>query len=483
MKFWASVLQHTNLARLFKHAAINILILSLMQLICFLVPLPIFSVFALIVFLYFVVGLSKYAPASFILLLTFMFLRVTCLISGISIEYGAEMIELDLIGHATGSMLRLVMVYIFILTVAALIIEPFYNHFKENIEPPEFANQLQNQSWIIVLFAVTLLLTLVVLIIGAKTGFPMITGLSRLAFREEVNSKFFLLYISNRKIFILLLGVVYVTCLDYKRKFSLGLYFLTILVAILFGEKFTSIITLSVLMFIPSLLLSKRLNNLNLVKLAIPMILLTLFTLPIILHVYGWSDDPELAIAKLTYRFAGQAQLWFVADSEMKDFFAFDLASLLHNFKSFIQLNNFELVNTAPYFGARYFMYHFMSDDLLFLFLETKALTLTMAFEPYLLMTNGWVGQLLPLTICTVVYALNLSYLAYGIFKANPISLFFAVKLLIWSSLVVQQGELYFMFGIKFLLVSSLAMVYEKKFLTSNSLLFLRRNIYGRFTN
>lgn len=464
MTFFSTLLQHSKIAKLVKHSLFSLVLLWFFHTLGYFFPSAIFSVIALFIFAYFCIGLSRHAPASFVLLLTFMFMRVTCLISGISIEYGAEMVELELMGYATGAMLRLVMVYIFFITVGAIVIEIFYSRFNNLIDNSSHANELQNKRWVTFLFAAVISLTLIVLIIGAKAGFPILTGMSRLAFREEVGSKLFLLYISNRKIFILLLGVVFATSMGYQRKLSFALFVTTIFVSILFGDKFTALITTSIYMFTPSLLLSKRLNNLNLVKLAVPMMLLSILTIPIILHVYGWADDPTLAVERLTNRFAGQAQLWFVADSEMNALFAFDLSALLHNIRSFIQLNGFELANTSPYFGARYFMNNFMSDDLLFLFLETKALTLTMAFEPYILMTNGWLGQLIPLTICATAYALILSYLTYGIFKANPISLFIALKLLIWSGMAVQQGELYFMFGLKFMFVCAIAFAYEKKF-------------------
>jgi hypothetical protein len=470
MTFITALVKHPNIARLIKHSLLSLLLLWLFSGLSYFVPSPVFSVIALFIFAYFIVVLSKYAPATFVLLLTFIFLRITCLISGIAIEYGAEMIELELMGYATGAMLRLVMVYIFFITVLAIVLEIFYCRFTNEIDSTFYAAKLQNEKWVPILFMGTIFLTLITLFIAAKTGLPLLTGMSRLAFREEVDSKIFLLYASNRKIFILLLGLVFATCIGYKRRFSLALYIVTILVAILMGEKFTSLIGISILMFTPSLLLSRHLNSLNLVKLAVPLLALALFTLPVILNADGWSEDPVMAMEKLTSRFAGQAQVWFLADSEIQHYFAFDLDSLLHNVRSFLNLNGFELANISPYFGARYFMYNFMSEELLTLFLETKALTLTMAFEPYLLMTNGWLGQLLPLSICAVFYALILTYISYGIFKANPISLFIAVKLLVWSAVALQQGELYFMFGLKFLGVVFIAFLYEKIFVRYSSI-------------
>jgi hypothetical protein len=454
--------QQDHIIKLLKSVVYILFSLWILNALSFFYPSPIFAVISLICFLTFIVCLSKFAPTTFILLLIFIFIRLTCLISGISIEYGAELVELQMMGYATGAMLRLAMVYIYFITVSAIVIEWFCYRFNTVFDRDYYSSQLQNKKWVSLFFAVVFMATIVAIVIGAKAGFPLITGMSRLAFREAVESKVFLLYISNRQIFILLLGVVYAVCIGYKRKVSLTLYILTIFVAILFGEKFTSLILLSVLMFTPALLLSKRLYDLNLTKLVVPIIILSLFTVPIILYVYGWNEDPILAIEKLTNRFAGQAQLWFIADSEMSSLFSFDLNSFVHNINSFISLNGFELANVAPYFGARYFMYNYMGDDLLFLFLETDALTLTMAFEPYLLMTNGWVGQLLPLTICAIAYAFNLAYLHFGIIKGDFISLFLSVKLLIWSSIAVQQGELYFMFGVKFLLFCLISFIYEK---------------------
>ncbi|MFT6989207.1 MAG: hypothetical protein ACJASL_001175 [Paraglaciecola sp.] len=452
-----------GLAKTIINALCCLVILFLLNVVSYIIPSPFFTLAALIVFIYFIVSLAKFAPATFVLLVPYLVLRATVLLSGVSIEFGAEMVELELIGYATGSMIRLVMVYIFFVTVASLVIESIYRKLCQYYSHNSAESKIQHQPWVILLFVVFILLTLMALAIGAKAGFPLITGLSRLAFREEASSKLFLLYISNRGILILLLGLVFALAQGIKKQISLILFFITIFVSMLFGEKFTSILKLSVLMFTPYLLFKARHEKINLVKLGLPLTFVVALIMPVILYIYGWNDDPVLAVEKLQNRFAAQAQLWFLADSEMSSLFALDLDSLIHNLKSFFSANSFYYANNYPYTGARYFMYNYMSTDLLSLFLETKALTLTMSFEPYLLMTNGWLGQLLPLFICSAGYAANLSYLVYGIFRADPITIFFAAKLLIWTGVgAMQQGELIFMFGLKTVLLALIALSYEK---------------------
>jgi len=448
-----------NTANLLRLAWLTLLALMVLNIVNYFYHSAIYSIVAVAIFGVYVIKLSRYCPAAFVLLLVYLFFRFTTLISGVAIELGSEMQELDTWGKATGSTIRLCMVYIAFITAASAVIEAVHIRIRKN---SNLISLVETSKWVPVFFILVSTLTLVMIMKGTEVGFPMFSGMSRLAFREEISSKLFLLYISNRPIFVALLGLVFATCTGFRRKASLALFMVTMLVSMLFGEKFTSLIILLVFMSTPSLLLSKQLHSLRLTRLAVPMLLATMLTIPFILLVYGWNDDPVAAVERLTSRFSGQGQLWFVADRDINSFFLFDQAALLHNLKSFVALDGGALSNQYPFFGARYFMYNYMNTDLLFLFLETKALTLTFGFEPYILVTNGWLGQLLPLVLCAAVYALNLAYLNFAIFNANPVSIFLSMKLFIWFNFALQQGELWFMFGLKSLILVSLCVIYER---------------------
>ncbi len=462
MNVFSSIFLMPSIAHLVRLTVQAILALSVFSILSTLYPTPLFSVAALAVFGFYVVGLARYSPVAFILLLNYMFFRFTTLLSGVAIEFGSEMPELGLFGEATGSTVRLTMVYVFFIAVATIVIEVVKNATIKRFADFDRVNEIQTYSWIPFFFVALLFLTLCVVIIGSKVGFPVFTGMSRLEFREEVGSKLFLLYMSNRSIFAALLGLLIAVCTGFRRKVSIALFIMLITVSIMFGEKFTSLMTLSMLVIIPSIVLNKRISSLNLTRLAFPLVVISALTIPVILSVYGWADDPYLAMERLTSRFSGQGQLWFVADRDMSCFVCLDLEGLHHNLSSFVSFRPNEMADQYPYFGAKYFMFNYMEDGLLFLFLETQALTLTFGLEPYLLATNGWLLQLLPLTICAVVYGLNLSYLMYGFFRSDPITVFLALKLYIWITVGLQQGELWLVFGYKIILVVIVCYIYER---------------------
>lgn len=459
MRLVDSVLTSSNSASAIKLAFNTSFILMLLNLLSNFFPSELYSIFALIIFGIYLIGMSRYSRVAFILLLSYIFFRVTTLFSTIGIEFGAEMPELDMFGEATGATIRLAIVYVFFITVAAVVIERWYEVINNTVIR---TSVISARVWVSALLFFVILLSFTVLYIGGEVGYPMLTGVSRLAFREDVDSKIFLLYISNRNIIVVLLGLVIATSSDMRRKISIGCFILILIVSLLFGEKFTSLISMLVFIMTPSLILNRQLQSFSLTRLIIILIFGAALTVPVILSVYGWSDDPAIAIERLVGRFAGQGQLWYVADRDTGSMFEFDLQAFQHNLKSFSSLNGSELSNVHPHFGAKYFMFKYMNDSLLFLFLETKALSLTFGFEPYMLVTNGWAGQLLPLTLCAIIYASNLSYLLFGLIKRDPVSVFLAMKIFIWVNIALQQGELWLIFGIKTLLVVVLCFVYER---------------------
>lgn len=462
MNILSSVLLLPGIAHVCRVAGFAIFGLTILNIMTLIYPAEIYSIASLGVFCFFAVALARHSPVSFILLLQYIFFRFTTLISGVAIEFGAEMPELGLIGEATGSTTRLVMVYVFFITVSATIIELIKKAIMERIGDFERRNNLQFHAWVPLFFFVLSVFTLIVLVIGSKAGFPLFTGMSRLEFREVVSSKVFLLYMTNRSIFVALLGLLIAGCTGLRKKISVILFLMLIGVSILFGEKFTSLVSMAMLVIIPSIILNRKVQSLNLTKLGTALAIITAFTVPIILSVYGWSDDPVLALEMLTSRFAGQGQLWFVADRDVNCLVCLDLEALQYNLISFISTNPSDLANQSPYFGAKYFMFNYMEVGLLFLFLETQALTLTFGLEGYLLATNGWLLQLLPLSICAATYAVALSYLMYSFYKYDPISIFFALKLLIWINVGLQQGELWLVFGYKIILFSLICLFYER---------------------
>lgn len=462
MHILSSVLLLPSIAHACRIAGFAILGLTILNIMTFIYPLALYSIVSVGLFCFYVIALARYAPVSFILLLKYIFFRFTTLISGIAIEFGAEMPELGVIGEPTGSTTRLVMVYVFFITVSAIVIELAKHMVIERMCDIGKRNGLQFHAWVPLFFLVLSFFTLIVLVIGSKTGYPILTGISRLAFREEVGSKIFLLYMSNRSIFVALLGLLIAVCTGLRRNLSIFFFLMLIFVSVLFGEKFTSLVSMVILVIIPSIILDKKVQSLNLTKLGGALAVITAFTVPIILSVYGWDKDPVLALERLTSRFAGQGQLWFVADKDVSCFLCLDLEALQHNLISFISTSPNILVNQTPYLGVKYFMFNYMEVGLLFLFLETQALTLTFGLEGYLLATNGWLLQLLPLSICAATYSVALSYLMYSFYKHDPISIFFALKLLIWINVGLQQGELWLVFGYKIILFSLVCLFYER---------------------
>ncbi|OFW88910.1 MAG: hypothetical protein A3B66_06955 [Alphaproteobacteria bacterium RIFCSPHIGHO2_02_FULL_46_13] len=436
-------------------------LLGVIQVLFMAFPSAIWSVFALAIFGVYVCTLAKFTPVSFLLLLPYIFFRATTLLSGVAIESGGYMEDFETQGKATGAYIRLTAVYLIFISFGATIIEWGFNYLRSKSEDLLLIRErTQRHPWVWGFYAIFIIFSLYVIMIGLTEGFPFLTSADRLGFRD-VGGRGYIFYMTNRMLAAYLFGIIIFLCSGTRRFMAIMLLISMIIISILFGEKFTSLILIAMYVVTPAYLMNKSLQG-SILHHLIPAIgAVAVLTLPVILMVYGWSDRPQDALEKLSTRMVGQGEVWFIADRDTDDAFIFEGKSINHILVSTISPKADEMALEPPFMGVMYFMNNYMTPGMLSLFLERPALTLTFGFEPYLLVVFGWIGMILPLCFYAGVYAAGLLYLAWGIQKARPISIFIAGKLLIWMVVGLAQGYLFMIFGFKLLIMAGAAFLYE----------------------
>ncbi len=408
----------------------------------------------------------KYMPAAFVLLLWFIFLRFTAMISGIAIESGGWMPELLLSGQTTGAFIRLEAVFM----VSILFLSWFLTKLIAIAPRIRSVNPIPFSLWSIGVIGALGLLCLCALFIGLQNGFPAITGVDRILYWQQVDSRFLFFFLGNRPMFVVFLGLIYAVCRrDSKATHpfqglimlaSLGVFIIILLLSLLFAEKFTSIAMILFSFATPVFLLNEKILS-RLTSRLLPLgAALVLITTPAILVAYGVFDNPDAAIERLQIRATSQAQLWYIEDASGSALLQLDAPKLKHNIAAMLSRDPESYARNAPYLGARDYMAAYMEVDRYKHYLE-RGVTLTLASEAYLLKLFGYLGMIVPYAVLLAVYALYCSYFYYAIISANPISLFLAAKLLVWANFGLNQGYFYFVFGFKPLMLLIVIAAFE----------------------
>lgn len=443
---------------------INLFIISLICLLCLGVlfvlskftNISALSISVLLIFSCFCFFILKLLPQSFMLMSFYLFFRITVLFSGVFIEYGAYMIEIASEGVATGAFIRYAMYLIIECLVVLFVLEV-------NKRPIQsYTKRVSNIDYTIIFWAfpVLLALYLYVFIIGLINGFPLFTGIDRFVYRIEVADFFFNQFIFARLIIGLFLGLMYSTQNKSLQTKSLLFFILTLIISILFGEKFTSLIALIIFFFLPKFILSS-VNYKNLMgKFLILGVLLCVITLPVVLIVYGWNEDSYAALERLNSRVAGQGQTWFITDYYTHELFRFDTNEVIANIKATFSLNPDNIAKQYPYIGIR----DLMADNIPTVRLSWYQLfdiTLNFGFEAYLLKMFGYLGMIPFVIFYSIVFGLSLRYVYYAIATFSPIHLLFSGRILIWTTFGFQQGDLYYLLGVQVFVFVLIACIYR----------------------
>lgn len=388
-------------------------------------------------------------PAAFILLLWFIFARLTTMISGVAIETGGSMPEFMMEGHPTGAFARLAGIY----TVGILGATMTLNYFMRYI--PQFGESRKELPWANPVFALILILCAWAVVIGLKNGFPALENVDRILYWKKISSRFFYFFQGNRPIFALLLGLIYGATFGYQKRMALGIFLLVLVLSLLFAEKFTSICMIFFSFAAPAFLRDAA----KLRSLAPRMILLggliAVVTIPAILLAYGAREDAGAALERFKTRATSQAEIWYVADQEQDQAFTLDFQALTHNLRAISSADPESFAQSPPYLGARYYMAGYLERGRYLHYLD-RGVTLTMATEGYLLKMFGWLGMIPPYLLLIAVYCAYQAYLYFAIMTVNPVRVIFAGKLLVWANFSLNQGYFWFLVGVKALALIAL---------------------------
>lgn len=408
----------------------------------------------------------KYMPAAFVLLLWFIFVRLTAMMSGVAIESGGAMPELLMDGEASGAFVRLEAIFMISILVLSGVLSKLLTIVPKirNINPIPFF------LWALGVIGVVGMICSGAVFIGLQNGFPALTGVDRILYWQQVDNRFLYFFLGNRPMFAVFLGLVYAVCRRDKMQphpfqniimlGALGMFVAVLVVSLLFAEKFTSIAMILFSFVTPIFLLNANILSRLATRLVPLGIGLVVITLPAILLAYGVFDNPQAALERLQIRATSQAQLWYIEDAQSPELAQLDATRIKHNLSAMMSRDPENYARNAPFLGARDYMAEYMDTDRYQHYLE-RGVTLTLASEAYMLKLFGYAGMIAPYLLLLSIYALYLTYFYYAIYTANPVSLFLAAKLLVWANFGLNQGYFYFLVGFKPFMLLAVIAVFE----------------------
>ena len=407
------------------------------------------SIASTILFVLSIILVFRSEPVSVWLLLPFIWLQFSVLLSLNFAEGGAYMPE---IGESGGPSIAAVAYAMFsLLTVVTAILARrlLASRLADPGPGPRSAPAPGRRP--VSLFDVGLLClaagsSLYLLAAGLRTGFPLLTHTDRFMYRRLDADVLTIDILDLQLLPALALGVGRLTTSSsVLRHAYVGLFMLQLVASALFGDKFT-ILLMSLLVFAsPGMIHSPDTMKRTAVRLlpafGMVAVLMTAATL-FIYSDYGALDlgDTLLLIGE---RISGQGQLWYVTVQHNAFVFRFDAKSIHGVLASILYKNPADYMfqhRLGPYFFVQAYappaQYRAVLHDL-------GTVTPTMGFEAYGLALFGYAGLLVQVVATGVLLAALTIFIERAIRSGNPLRALFPAFLLNASLKLFAQGTLF----------------------------------------
>jgi len=250
----------------------------------------------------------------------------------------------------------------------------------------------------------------------------------------------------NRPVIAPLIGVF--IALPERRRAGMSLIGWLLLLSILFGEKFTSLLLiLGGAAIAPLLAALARRNALPLQSMMVGTIALAALTLPVIMLTYGALDSRERAWARFSERATVQGQLWYLADRAGPPA-SVDSPALRADLVSWANPAAQHAERAGPRFGLYYVMACFTPSHRLKQ-AERGGTGFAFALHPYLLLAGGIPLMLLAGLAVALVHGWALALLLEALAQGRWLAALAFARLINSAYATLFTGYLWNLFGVK----------------------------------
>lgn len=411
---------------------------------------------ALAIFCSFCLGLLRHSPATFLLFVPLLALRITEFMSGAAIESGAYMTETAAYGHATGAFTRLLLVYLLFFAVATMTTELLWPRLRRLfVDAPVRWEAQARLIWLTLLVIMTIG-TIYLIRLGINNGVPLLNGVDRFAYLLKLDSPIYNFIMRNRLVLVPFIGALFAVPAYRWRATALIVWLLAASIA--FGEKFTSLVMILSVFAVPAGLVHiARGNLIPLRTVAITATLVIAITVPAVLLAYGATDSLDKAAARYGERIALQGQLWYKVDESGLTSSPTDTQAFASDVATWLRPAEQDATIAGTRFGLYYVMQKYTPTNTLGWTMETGN-GFVFSLYPYLLLTLGLVGMLFLSSLLAGFHAWVMALLAESLARPSWLASFAIGRIMASFYSTYSTGFLWNVMGIKSILTLAVGM-------------------------
>jgi hypothetical protein len=406
-----------------------------------LAPSPITSALSTALYLLVLTRIFKRSPLGFLLFSPIIFLHFSALISLNAIETGAYMKEMGRQGYPSAASAVWVLVVGTFICVATRV----FNSGEATKAKPATNLDASRHPFISVWAApfVVSLFILWLLLKGASTGFPLIDGFDRFAYRRAVGDPITLNILNLKIVIASFLGLSAANCRTAVGRTWHHLIFLAYLAAsFLFGDKFFIIISSSLYYVAIQIAFRPAIITQQAKRFFVPAIGALLVAVAMTVYIYSGQGTYgfEKTFGLLLDRFASQGQLWFIAFNENFRWIDFDTHGVTENLKALIENPHQDYV-----FEKRLSAFHFIevyAPSKMFLsFIGNQGFVAPVGvFEAYTIELFGLLGGMVVVVFAGGMLGYIGRYIRYAVSTGNPFTVLLPAYVMVQFYYLIAAG-------------------------------------------
>jgi hypothetical protein len=398
----------------------------------------VFAPLTLVVYVLLVALFLQASQRAALLLAPFAVLKLSELLSVVIIEFGAKMSEVGMVGHDIGASSGLLLHDVLFFGGALCVLK-----YRGGAAPAQRIELSSFQSSTAFLFG--LAICAIGVAAGLAYGFSLFSGMDRFSFRTNSGNAPLSFFLSNRLIAVFLFGVLAARRRKMWRRLAHAGMLLVMLINVLHGEQLMSTVSL-IVSFFGIKTISEGGNRDFLRKLGLVGLVALVFGLGA--FAISYTSQKKDVLTSVAARAVLQGQLWYAVAASKVDPDEVKLESVGRNLSSLGALSVDDYVALWPPVGVRELMYKFADTSLYNAYTE-NGVTFTMGTSGYLYYLFGFWPSLVAEILLGMFAGKVVKVMASAMERSNLLLLVVAAKLYALMMLGLQQGDFWYLFGIR----------------------------------
>lgn len=426
------------------YAAACLLGLMLLALVS---PHPAWTTMGMVAYLVVAWKLMSRLRGDGVLVAPFVLLHLAVMVSLAAIESGAAMKELGLHGEPSHGGVSFAVFGLWFIATSSWVARAVMRRWAA---PP--SDRVVRLSGPMAYLSAVIVgaLVLYLLMRGAVTGFPLLSGADRFAYRAAADV-IVINVLTLKYVIAGFMGAGAALASDRRCRLTHQLVFVAYLgVTFLFADKFFNILIAAIVFSAPAFMLGVHAGGRAWLRLLPAASLAIASVLAVTVYIYsgGGALSPAQTAERLLGRAAGQGQLWHVAVQSHGDWVRFDADEAAKTLGS-LTANPASTYALRERMGPFYFIEkHAPSAMHRSFFANSGWVTPTMVSEAYALVMFGYVGVWVVMGAMGAVLGALIGFFRWRLLSGNPFMVLLPAAMLTQFIYGYAQGTLYSLIGL-----------------------------------